>query len=390
MRLSIHMMVLNGARVVERALRPFAKMDAEVVVVDTGSTDGTPEEISHLCGDVFPLDYGKEARLRCVIAARLSPGSHPGMFFRDSAPSWRMAMPGPFTGGHILRDWAAARNIGLDMCKGDYILKLDADDELIEGQARMPAVLGFLDSHPGIDFLMCPYEIMELFTPNPLYGFSITDHMETITMYDRLWRNKPDIRFNQAIHEYLVGKRIGWDGQPNWSIIAQGLRFRDWRDSPGNGVRISHRNLKVFMREYEVLEYQERMEGKGLMTPGFLLSTIGEVTDADPVVALTLLRKAVERDPSRISDPGYQLDLGRAYAAWGQDRQALDAYREAARLAPRSASACLALGSQLLRMGLPGWEGWLSHGIAMAEAMSGFNVDHREVRRARTMIAGTK
>ena len=36
MRLSIHMMVLNGASVVERALRPLATIADEVVVMDQG------------------------------------------------------------------------------------------------------------------------------------------------------------------------------------------------------------------------------------------------------------------------------------------------------------------------------------------------------------------
>ena len=379
MRLSIHMLVLNCASVVERALRPFAKFDAEVVVVDTGSTDDTPEVIQHLCGSVFPKDYGQESQLRCQIATRLTPESHPEMFFEDSASSWRIEMPGPFAGGHILRDWATARNIGLDGCRGDYILKLDADDELMEGGDKLHVALGFLDRHPGIDYLMCPYEIM--CPPNP-------DHrLETITMYDRLWRNKPGIRFRQAIHEYLAGKRIGRDGQPNWSIIAQGLRFRDWRDSPGDGVRIAHRNFKVFMREYEVLEYQERMEGKRLMTPGFLLSTIGEVTAADPKLALSLLSMAAERDPGRRSDFGYQLDLGRALAAEGRDQPALEALQESVRLASHSAAAHLALGFHLHRMRFSDWKEHLLQGIGRADAMSGFNVDHREIREAKAMLA---
>ena len=58
MKLSVHMMILNGASVVERALRPLAALDAEVVVVDTGSTDHTPEVVEHLCGETFPGDYG--------------------------------------------------------------------------------------------------------------------------------------------------------------------------------------------------------------------------------------------------------------------------------------------------------------------------------------------
>ena len=387
MKLSIHMLILNGSRVVERALRPLATLDAEVVVVDTGSTDGTPEFVQHLCDDVFPSVHGTEARLRCRIAARLTPGSHPELFFTDSASSWRTEMPGPFTGRPILRDWAKARNIGLDACRGEYIMKLDADDELIEGAERLPSALQFLDRHPLVDFLMCPYEIMESFEPNPLYGFSAKDHIETITMYDRIWRNRPAIRFTQAIHEWLAGKGFRQDGMPNWFMLAQGLRFRDWRDSPGEGVRMEHRNYKVFMREYE------RLAAAGAdIPPAFLLSTVGEVTEANPSLALSLLRMARERNPGLIKDSSYHLGLGKAYDRSGLDRQALDAFREAVKLDPHSASARLAIGLCLYGSGgdRREWSGHLEAGIAEARARSGFNVDHRELARAEAMIAGPK
>ena len=386
MKLSVHMMILNGASVVERALRPLAALDAEVVVVDTDSTDGTPEFVEHLCGETFPGDYGKESRLRCKIAARLTPESHPGLYFKDLPSSWQTDMPGPFTGGPILRDWAAARNIGLDACHGDYILKLDADDEIVEGAAVLPSALQFLDSHPGIDFLMVPYEIMESFTPNPLYGFSALDHIHTITMYDRIWRNKPAIRFAQAIHEYPTGKGFLPDGQPNWFMVAQGLRFRDWRDSPGNGVRLSHRNYKVFMREYERLS-----SAKAEISPIFLLSTIGEVTEANPNLALSLLRMARERNPSLEQDLGYHLVRGYAHGKSGLDRHALEDFQVAVRLAPHSASARLLLGFCLFDSGADRkeWAGHLEAGIAEARARSGFNVSRQDLDRATAMLAET-
>ena len=376
MKLSIHMLILNGASVVERALRHLAKLDAEVVVVDTGSTDGTPEAIQHLCGSVFPSDYGQEARLRCRIAARISPESHPDMFFIDSASSWEAEMPGPFTGRTILRDWAKARNMGLDACQGEYIMKLDADDEIVEGAANIPSALKFLDEHPIIDFLMCPYEVMEPFTPNPLHGFPVRDHIETITMYDRIWRNEPFIRFELPIHEHLVGKGTS-QNLPNWYMVAQGLRFRDWRDSPGDGVRLAYRNYKVFMLEYEKLA-----AAKLEMSLGFLLSTIGEIVEVNPKFALSLLNLASSRDPGKKYDFDYQLNLGRACGRIGLDQMALEAFQAAARLTPNSASSHLELGFQLQLMRSSGWKGELSKGIEIAESMSGFNVDHRLLRKA--------
>ena len=385
MKLSVHMMILNGASVVERALRPLAALDAEVVVVDTGSTDHTPEVVEHLCGETFPGDYGKGSRLRCKIAARLTPESHPGLYFRDSAFSWRTDMPGSFTGLPILRDWSVARNIGLDACEGDYILKLDSDDEFVEGAANLPATLGFLDGHPGIDFLMCPYEVMETFTPNPLCDFSATDHIETITMYDRIWRNKPAIRFTGAIHEHLLGKGARLGTPPNWFLVAQGIRLRDWRDSPGVGVRIAHRNYKVFMREYE------RMTAAGTaISPSFLLSTIGEVTAANPNFALSLLRMSRERDPEQEYDFSHHLNLGRVLCGERTRSACPHELPESGgtlppfRLRPP--------GSRLpdVRIRIPsraGMDRSAGHGARGCHAMSMFNVDHRELRRARALIA---
>ena len=41
LRLSIHMLALNAASVVERALRSVARSADEINLIDTGSSDGT-------------------------------------------------------------------------------------------------------------------------------------------------------------------------------------------------------------------------------------------------------------------------------------------------------------------------------------------------------------
>ena len=381
MRLSIHMMVLNGASVVERALRPLATIADEVVVSDTGSTDGTPEIIQHLCDTKFPDEFGSAAKLKCRMEAVLKPEIYTNLYFKDEPASWKFDMPGPFTGQLMLGDWAAARNASLFRCQGEYVLKLDADDEILD-PGNLLSALQFLEDHPGIDFLYCPYEILaqdeKCKCESP--GANKTK-LETISMYCRLWRNKPTIRFTQEIHEYLTGLGPGPDGRPNWFIVAQGLRFRDWRDSPGRGVRIPNRNFKVFMREYE-----KRVRLKMGLPPSFLLSTIGEAAEVSPNFALSLLRMAKEQNPKLATEAGYLHSLGRAYAKNCLDRHALDTLMEASKLAPSSASILLDLGFQRFSMGLPGWKDTLQSALTKAHLAGGFNVDHRELRKAVNLL----
>jgi hypothetical protein len=313
------------------------------------------------------------------VAALINPEARPELYFRDQSSSWAMEMPEPFTGQPMLADWATARNMGVSRCQGEYIIKLDADDEVLDPGNILPA-LKFLDDHPSIDFLYCPYEICESPGESASYH-STSPALETISMYDRIWRNRPHIRYVQEIHEYLLGKGADSCGRPNCFAVAQGLRFRDWRDSPGMGVRIPHRNFKVFMREYE-----RRVAARLTLTPSFLLSTIGEVAEANPNFALSLLRMAKERDPKIHSDAGYLHSLGRTYAKNGLDQHALDALEEATKLSPSSASILLDLGFLKFSMGLPGWRGHLAEGITKARISGGFGVDHRELRKAAKLL----
>jgi len=85
-KLSLSMIVKNEARDLARCLESVKPVVSEIVVVDTGSTDETPQ-----------------------IAA--------GLGARVISTPWT-------------NDFSAARNIGLDAATGDWLLLLDADEEL--------------------------------------------------------------------------------------------------------------------------------------------------------------------------------------------------------------------------------------------------------------------
>ena len=170
MRLSLHMLVLNGAKVLDRALRPLAGIVDEICFTDTGSTDGTPEMIEALSKT---LGFGCKSVL-------LSRETHPELYFIDEPATFEFRFPRfvGFTGLPQLRDWAAARNLSLSMCQGDYVLRIDADDEVLRPDNILHS-LAMLDTLPLIDFLMCPYEIV---------SGGVIDH---VTSHHFFWRIRP-------------------------------------------------------------------------------------------------------------------------------------------------------------------------------------------------------
>ena len=258
-RLSLHVMVLNGSAVVERAIRPLLDVVDEFCLVDTGSTDGTMQTISRLVDGKTYHWYLTNPHI----------GSN---YFPDEASSWKRIVPGPFTGLPLLRDWSHARNLGLDLCTGQYVLKLDADDECLD-PGKLSQSLDFLDQNPEIDFLACPYEVMD----------PATKQREYTTMYTRLWRNKPEIRFREVCHENVDYLRK-LDGS-NWRLV-EGLSFRDHRDSPGDGVRVAHRNYKVLLREYE------RAEAAGEpQSPHLMIYLAEEAIKVDPKLSFDLCER---------------------------------------------------------------------------------------------------
>jgi glycosyltransferase involved in cell wall biosynthesis len=265
-RVSAHVLAVNASGTILRGLRSLLGVVDEVILADAGSTDGTPEVVESFC---VREGLGYEGVL-------LSPVRHPELFLLDIPSTWSRSFSGPFTGLRILRRFELARNMGLVRCTGDVVVKLDADDEVLDPEGLLK-VCCFLAMSPGVGAVKCPYEVVYESVAQEGVGKCEDGRdgkrVEKV-LYDRAWRNSPDTRFRQAIHEYLVYGEGLQEGLTNLGTV------RDHRDATGVGCRVPNRNYKVFLAEYE-----RRLCVGEELDPVFLMSTIGEVEILDPELA---------------------------------------------------------------------------------------------------------
>jgi hypothetical protein len=187
-RLSAALIVRNEERFLADCLRSLQGIADEVVVVDTGSVDATPDIARAYGASLYHY---------------------------------------PWTG-----DFAAARNHGLDLCTGEWILYIDADERLL------PAERGLLDAafgDPGV--IAC----------NLWFSARVgqTPYSEM-----RVWRNDARLRFRGCIHETIrpaVHEAAAQDGlrigECPLEIIHLG--YEDNQEAK------HHRNLPLLLRRVQ-------------------------------------------------------------------------------------------------------------------------------------------
>jgi tetratricopeptide (TPR) repeat protein len=189
--LSACLIVRNEALVLERCLASLSGVVDEIVVVDTGSTDATPE-----------------------IAA--------GFGARICRHAWQ-------------NDFSAARNVGLEAATGDWILTIDADEYLAaETRGEVRSVIGQGDA----DGILVT--VRNLLAPGDLI-------QSADSRIVRLFRRREDVRFAGIIHEEVAAAITGRGGRIVGSPIVIVHDGYASNTTQGAGTR-ADRNLPLLLR----------------------------------------------------------------------------------------------------------------------------------------------
>ncbi|WP_088228092.1 TPR domain-containing glycosyltransferase [Desulfosporosinus sp. FKB] len=164
-KISLCMIVKNEADNLSRCLRSISGLVDEIIVVDTGSTD-----------------------LTCDIAQKY--GANVQHFLWND-------------------NFSDARNFSLDNARGDWILFLDADEEISPSSRDVLSQLTEQEDIEGYFVKIINY----------LGGQGWTETVPDLVF--RLFRNKQEYRFRGAIHEQIADVILGRNPQARYQIAEK-------------------------------------------------------------------------------------------------------------------------------------------------------------------------
>lgn len=219
--LTLCMIVRNVDRIIERCLASISPYVQEIIVVDTGSEDGTKAAVLRAAPHAQVLDF--------------TPQTHPGSFLLDVEATWGGKLSGAFTGKPMLADFGAARQFGWGRATGDYVIWIDSDD-VVEGGERLQEILSEMEQG-RIDTAMINYD----------YDTDSRGHVICRLIRERIIRRAHGARWVQPVHEVCIppGKAQFFD---QVSIVHRRHEYVQKKDLSAS---VQHRNLKILLDWYD-------------------------------------------------------------------------------------------------------------------------------------------
>jgi len=163
-KISLCMIVRNEEKNLARCLNSAKGKVDEIIIVDTGSKDGTKSIAEKYGAKIIDFEW--------------------------------------------CDDFAAARNVGIEVATGDWILVLDADEELLGEKEDLLEMANVPLSNRSISYMVRIENIMD-------GGAQVEHHMA------RMFTNKKSVRYHGAIHEHMK------DGESNLlSVVTDRIKIR--------------------------------------------------------------------------------------------------------------------------------------------------------------------
>lgn len=197
--ISLCMIVRDEEQVIGRCLDSIKDLVDEMIIVDTGSVDGTKDIVKAYTDKVYDFQW--------------------------------------------MNDFSAARNYAYSMATMDYILWLDADDVLLkEDRMKFRVLKETLD--PTVDVVMMKYNV----------GFD--EHGNTTLSYyrERLSKREKQFKWHEPIHEYLETSGVIINSDVAVTHRKEGAadpdrNLRIYADLLSRGTSLSPRGLYYYARE---------------------------------------------------------------------------------------------------------------------------------------------
>lgn len=278
---SVLMPVFNGAahiaEAIESVIGQQGAPDFELVVINDGSTDETPDI------------------LRCYDSARYLRVEH--------------------TENHGI---ARALAFGVQLCRGRYICRLDADDLMSPGRLRAQA--GFLDQHPDIHLVSgtVRHEVIEGDKNGGMarYVDWMNRQISHEEMLQSIWIDSPVAHPSVMFRREAIASAGGYQDVP-WPedtdlwfrMFLCGMRFAKldsetviWRDHPKRLTRIDHhygQEQQAAMKAHYLPRFfpRARQHGVTVLGAGPFGKRLGRALKNSGVS----LRRFVDIDPRKIS-----------------------------------------------------------------------------------------